>query len=60
VGKQKICVLLAVNRLMYLLGYNYELNGNQEQAVSTYLTLIEQAPTSPWSWLAWARLEPVE
>lgn len=29
-----------------------------ETAVATYLDLIQQAPSSPWSWLAWARLEP--
>jgi hypothetical protein len=42
----------------YLLGYHYELRGDAANAVTTYLTLIQQAPTSPWSWLAWARLEP--
>ncbi len=31
-----------------------------ETAVSHYTTLIQQAPDSPWSWLAWARLAPVE
>lgn len=31
-----------------------------ETAVSHYTTLIQQAPDSPWSWLSWARLEPVE
>ena len=34
--------------------------GGVETAVSTYLTLIQQAPNSPWSWLAWARLAPIE
>lgn len=29
-----------------------------ETAVLTYLDLIQRTPTSPWSWLAWARLEP--
>ncbi|MCL4261892.1 MAG: hypothetical protein KJ069_01685 [Anaerolineae bacterium] len=46
--------------LTYLLGYNYELSGDEDTAVSTYLSLIQQSPTSPWAWLAWARLEPVE
>ena len=46
--------------LTYLLGYHYELSGEEEEAVNTYLDLIQQAPSSPWSWLAWARLEPVE
>jgi hypothetical protein len=45
--------------LTYLLGYHYELSGDEEQAVAAYLSLIQQAPSSPWSWLAWARLEPV-
>ncbi|HRQ39849.1 MAG TPA: hypothetical protein PLD25_18230 [Chloroflexota bacterium] len=42
------------------MGYYYELSGDEATAVSTYLTLIQQAPSSPWAWLAWARLEPVE
>ncbi len=46
------------NRLLYLSGLTYELAGDNNQAVTTYLSLIRQAPNSPWSWLAWARLEP--
>ncbi len=46
--------------LTYLLGYHYELSGKEEEAVAIYLDLIQQHPSSPWSWLAWARLEPVE
>lgn len=46
--------------LTYLLGYHYELSDDEDQAVATYLDLIQQAPSSPWSWLAWARLEPAE
>ena len=49
-----------IEHLTYLLGYHYELSGDEETAVSTYLDLIQRFPTSPWSWLAWARLEPVE
>ncbi len=49
-----------IEHVTYLLGYFYELSGDEETAVSTYLDLIQQYPTSPWSWLAWARLEPVE
>ena len=49
-----------IEHLTYLLGYFYELRGYEENAVNTYLNLIQQYPTSPWSWLAWARLEPVE
>ena len=48
------------SHLIYLLGLNYELSGDEETAVSTYVDLIQRYPTSPWSWLAWARLEPVE
>ncbi len=47
-----------IEHLTYLLGYHYELSGDDETAVTTYLSLIRQAPNSPWSWLAWARLEP--
>lgn len=46
--------------LNFLLGYQYELAGEEDTAVSHYLTLIQTAPNSPWSWLAWARLEPEE
>ncbi|MBK7177893.1 MAG: hypothetical protein IPH82_12020 [Chloroflexi bacterium] len=49
-----------IEHLTCLLGYHYELSGDDETAVTTYLSLIRQAPSSPWSWLAWARLEPVE
>jgi hypothetical protein len=49
-----------IEHLTYLLGYFYELNGGEENAVDTYLDLIQQYATTPWSWLAWARLEPVE
>lgn len=45
--------------LTYLLGYYYELSGDADTAVTTYLSLIQLAATSPWAWLAWARLEPV-
>ncbi len=45
-------------RLHFLLGMHSELAGEAETAVSHYTTLIQQAPDSPWSWLAWARLEP--
>lgn len=48
-----------IEHLTYLLGYFYELSGEGETAVLTYLDLIQRYPTSPWSWLAWARLEPV-
>lgn len=47
-----------IEHLTYLLGYHYELNGDEVQAVNTYLSLIRQNPASPWSWLAWARLDP--
>ncbi|MCA9953453.1 MAG: tetratricopeptide repeat protein [Anaerolineales bacterium] len=48
-----------IEHLTYLLGYFYELSGDEETAVATYLDLIQNYPTSPWSWLAWARLDPV-
>ncbi len=46
--------------LTYLLGYHYELSGDENHAITVYLDLIQQAPSSPWSWLAWARLEPIK
>ena len=48
------------HHLLFLIGYHFELAGEEETAVTHYLNLIEEAPDSPWSWLAWARLEPVE
>jgi len=48
----------AIKELKYLLGLNYELMGAEEQAVAAYVDLMRQVPNSPWSWLAWARLEP--
>ncbi len=51
---------LYAHRLTYLLGYHYELSGDEEAAVSTYLDLIQQIPDSIWAWLAWSRLEVVE
>ncbi|MBK9052516.1 MAG: hypothetical protein IPL78_16885 [Chloroflexi bacterium] len=45
--------------LIYMLGLSYELQGYEESAVSTYISLIQQVPHSPWSWLAWARLKLV-
>lgn len=47
-------------QLTYMLGYTYEQEGRDEEAMATYLALIQQAPESPWSWLAWARIEPEE
>ena len=43
-------------QLTYMLGYTYEQEGREEEAIATYLALIQQAPESPWSWLAWARI----
>lgn len=45
--------------LLYMLGLSYELQGYEESAISTYISLIQQVPHSPWSWLAWARLKLV-
>ena len=47
------------NYVTYLLSYHYERAGRDSEAVAIYIDLIEQAPHSPWSLLAWARLEPV-
>lgn len=47
-----------IEQLTLLLGYYYELNNDEEMAVNIYLDLIRQAPTSPWSFLAWAHLQP--
>lgn len=45
------------NELSYLMSYTWERDGQTEEALAGYMTLIERAPSSPWSWLAWSRLE---
>lgn len=47
-------------RLYFLLGYSYELAGDERAAVAAYVRLIHAVPTSPWSWLAAARLQRTE
>jgi hypothetical protein len=47
-------------RLLFMRGYLYELNGDEANALETYLELIKLDPRSPWSWLAWIRLETAE
>jgi tetratricopeptide (TPR) repeat protein len=49
---------LLLNRLYYLRGLNYELGGQGELAVKTYLKLIEISPESIWSQYAKLRLQP--
>lgn len=44
--------------LIYYIGLSYELDGEEAKAVEAYLDLIQEYPESPWSWLAWSRLEP--
>lgn len=43
-------------RLLYLSGYSYELQGDQEKAIGVYLNLIKEYPQSLWSKLAQSRL----
>ena len=43
-------------RLAYLSGYRYELQGDNEKALAIYLSLIEKNPQSLWSGLAESRL----
>jgi hypothetical protein len=45
-----------VEFLYYLRGLNYELMGDEEMAVDSYLMLLELNRSSPWSWMAAARL----
>ena len=47
-------------RLLYLLGWSYDLEGDSGQAIQADVDLMRQFPASPWSWLAAARLEVVE
>jgi hypothetical protein len=49
-------VQLIVEFLYYLRGLNYELMGDEEMAVDSYLMLLELNRSSPWSWMAAARL----
>ena len=46
----------AIRQIQYLIGYSYELEGDAAGATSAYRQLIEAAPDSYWSWLAWARM----
>ena len=43
-------------RLLYLSGYSYELQGDDEKALVVYLALIEKNPQSLWSRLAQSRI----
>ena len=51
--------LLYWQRLSYLIGLSYELEGRAEQAVATYLAVILADPDSLWSALAAIHLAPV-
>lgn len=46
-------------QVLYLLGLTYELNGQTQQAIETYLDLWQTYPDSPYAYMAWAKLEPV-
>jgi hypothetical protein len=46
------------NHLSYLHALTYESDGKPALAVKEYLALIQEAPDSLWSWLAWSRLTP--
>jgi hypothetical protein len=52
--------LLFWQRLTYLVGLSYELEGRAEQAVAAYLEVILADPNSLWSSLAAIHLAPVE
>ena len=52
--------LLYRQRLTYLIGLSYELEGQKELAVATYLQVILANPDSLWSHLAAIHLAPVE
>ena len=51
---------LLLARLHYILGFNYELSGQEESAVDIYLSLIEKYPQSLWSQYAKIRIQPVK
>jgi tetratricopeptide (TPR) repeat protein len=51
---------LLLSRLYYLRGLNYELSGQSDLAVKTYLELIKFSPDSLWSQYAKLRLKPVQ
>lgn len=52
--------LLYRQRLMYLVGLSYELEGQADLAVATYIHVIIANPGSLWSALAACNLAPVE
>lgn len=45
-------------RLLYLKGMSFELENREELAIAQYKKLIQGYVNSPWSWLAFARIEP--
>ena len=47
-------------QLLYLLGLIHELNGEDTQAVQTYLELWLTYPDNPYALMAFAKLEPVQ
>jgi len=51
---------ILLSHLYYLQGLNYELSGQNELAVETYLDLIEFSPQSVWSQFAQIRIQPVK
>jgi hypothetical protein len=51
-------VVVLLPELIFYIGLSYELDGNEAKALDTYLDLIQEYPESPWSWLAWSRIEP--
>jgi hypothetical protein len=57
VPPDQINAALAIRQLTYLIGYSFELEGRPTEAIAAYRSLIEAAPDSYWSWLAYARLE---
>lgn len=44
-------------RALYLLGFSYERLGQETNAITTYINLINQYPNSAWSQLAWTKLQ---
>ena len=45
-----------IPRILFGIGLSYEVEGEQESAITAYQDLITQWPASPWAWLAEARV----
>jgi hypothetical protein len=44
--------------IVFMMALSYELDTQEPEAIARYVALVAEAPSGPWAWLAWARLQP--